>query len=222
MEYITLNLSRYALLSYISKVCNTKLSGYRIQIKFDKDPLAVEQINYLTKIVNVCIAYELNDSPKNPSINFKLKNYIFGATNIIKNSDKEKYVYSGYGITFDSADCWSYGNDTVRNFIISGVDNSSSSHSDNHKNNFLILGKGPTFGINESFGAPEKTSDVNFNKAKPKFCLSLHYNGRTSYQFVNVKEIFKFKADNKNVNFPTQFCLESISNGFSALESREA
>ena len=32
--------------------------------------------------------------------------------------------------------------------------------------------------------------------------------------FVNEKEVFKFKADNRNVNFPTQFCLESISNGF--------
>ena len=42
-----------------------------------------------------------------------------------------------------------------------------------------------------------------------------------SYLFVNEKEIFKFKANNKNVNFPTQFCLGSISNGFSALESRE-
>ena len=41
-----------------------------------------------------------------------------------------------------------------------------------------------------------------------------------SYLFVNGKEVFKFKADNKNVNFPTQFCLGSISNGFSASESR--
>ena len=38
---------------------------------------------------------------------------------------------------------------------------------------------------------------------------------------VNEKEIFKFKGDNKNVNFPTQFSLESISNRFSATESRE-
>ena len=36
-----------------------------------------------------------------------------------------------------------------------------------------------------------------------------------------MKTIFKFKADNKNVNFPSQFCLGSISNGFSATESRE-
>ena len=38
--------------------------------------------------------------------------------------------------------------------------------------------------------------------------------------FVNGKEIFKFKVDNKN-NFPTQFFLASISNRFSAIESTE-
>ena len=51
--------------------------------------------------------------------------------------------------------------------------------------------------------------------------MSLHYNADNSYLFVNGKEIFKFKAgENKNVNFSTQFCLRSISNGFSATESR--
>ena len=35
-----------------------KLSGYRMRIKLDKDPLAVEQNNYLTKIVNIYIVYE--------------------------------------------------------------------------------------------------------------------------------------------------------------------
>ena len=56
---------------------------------------------------------------------------------------------------------------------------------------------------------------------EPKFCLSFHYNADNIYLFVNGKEIFKFKADNKNVNYSTQFCLRSISNGFSAVESRE-
>ena len=51
--------------------------------------------------------------------------------------------------------------------------------------------------------------------------MSSHYNANNSYLFVNEKEIFKFNGDNKNVNFPTQFSLESISNGFSATESRE-
>ena len=49
--------------------------------------------------------------------------------------------------------------------------------------------------------------------------MTLHCNADNSYFFVNGKEIFK--ADNKNINFPTQFCLGSISNGFSATESRE-
>ena len=56
-------------------------------------------------------------------------------------------------------------------------------------------------------------------KENTKFCLSLHYKGDNSYLFVNGKEIFKFKSDNKNVNFPTQLCLGGISNGFSATES---
>ena len=38
--------------------------------------------------------------------------------------------------------------------------------------------------------------------------------------FLLGKKIFKFKADNKNVNFPTHFCLASISNGFTNIESR--
>ena len=50
--------------------------------------------------------------------------------------------------------------------------------------------------------------------------MSLHYNCDNSYLFVNGKEIFKFKADNKNVNFPTRFCLGGIYDGFSATEFR--
>ena len=58
-------------------------------------------------------------------------------------------------------------------------------------------------------------------KQTKRFGLSLHCDSINSYLFVNGKEIFKFKAGNKNVNFPTQFCLASISNGFSVTESRE-
>ena len=78
-----------------------------------------------------------------------------GSTNIVKNSDKEKRVYSGYEITFNGAGSWKFGNDFARNVVIFAVDNSSSSHTDNHKNNFLVLGEGPTYGINRSFGSPE-------------------------------------------------------------------
>ena len=42
-------------------------------LKFDKDLLAVEQNNYLTKIVNVYIVYDLAASPKIPLRKFTLK-----------------------------------------------------------------------------------------------------------------------------------------------------
>ena len=112
-----------------------------MKIKFDKDALAVEQNNYLTKCVNIYTGYDLNDWPKNPIKNFKFKNCLFGAGNIVKNSDKEKYLYSGSGITFDSDN---FDNDTARNVLAFGVDNSSSSHSDNRNNDFLILVNGAT------------------------------------------------------------------------------
>ena len=69
-----------------------KLSGYRIGLKFDKDPLEVEQNNYLIKIVNVYIVYGLDAWPRNPTKNFKFKTCLFGATSIVKNSDTEKYI----------------------------------------------------------------------------------------------------------------------------------
>ena len=47
-------------------------------------------------------------------------------------------------------------NDLAKNVAIFGVDSSSSYHTDNFKNNFRLLGEGPTYGINRSFGEPEK------------------------------------------------------------------
>ena len=69
-----------------------KLSENRTGIKFDKDPLTVEQNNYLTKILNVYIVYDLDAWQRNPTNNFKFKNCLFEAANIVKNSDKEKQV----------------------------------------------------------------------------------------------------------------------------------
>ena len=82
-------------------------------------------------------------------------------------------MHGGYRIAFGSAGSSDFGIDFARNFVVSGVDNSSSSHSDNQKNNFLMLGVGPTYGINGSFGSPEKKSNISFTKENPKCCLSL-------------------------------------------------
>ena len=73
----------------------------------------------------------------------------------------------------------------------------------------MIVGKGPTYSISTSFGLSEKGFTVSFSKANTTFCLRVHCYGDTSFLIVNGKEIFKFKADNKNINFLTRFCLES-------------
>ena len=83
-----------------------------------------------------------------------------------------KYVYSRYCITFDSAGSWNFDDDTARIVIIFAVDNSSSSHSDNRKNNFSVQSE--TFEINGSFDSTGKKISINFTKANTKFRLSLH------------------------------------------------
>ena len=73
-----------------------------------------------------------------------------------RDDDKEKYVYIGYGIPFDGKSSWCFNNDLDRNVIIVWVDNGSSLHTDNLKNNFLILGEGDTFDVKEISSAREK------------------------------------------------------------------
>ena len=50
-------------------------------------------------------------------------------------------MYSGYGMQFNGAVSWSFGKDLCRNVIIFGIDNSSSSHTDNCNNSFSVLGE---------------------------------------------------------------------------------
>ena len=118
---------------------------------------------------------------------------MFGATNKVENSDKEKWVYSGNGITFDRVGSWHFGNDFATNAIIFGADNSLLSNTDNHKNNFLILQEISTYGINGSFGSPGKKNSTNLVKQKTKFCVGLHYNCNNSYLIVNKKKSLNLK-----------------------------
>ena len=75
--------------------------------------------------------------------------------------------------------------------------------------------------MNGKFGSADKKISINFTISNTKFCFSIHYSYDNSYLFVNGEEIIKFKADNRNINFPTRFCLGSISDGIGAIESRE-
>ena len=51
---------------------------------------------------------------------------------------------------------------------------------------------------------------VNFTDNGDKYCLSLYYNGASSYLFVNGVEIIKFKAKDSNI-VTNSLCLGNIS-----------
>ena len=107
-----------------------------------------------------------------------------------KNADK--HGYSGYGIGFDRRSSFSFpGGGFGQNVLTFRVDMSFSAHVDNKKKDILILGKGPTQGLEHTLTA-ETIYSINFAVTKKKFCLSFHCNGANSYLFFNGKEIIKF------------------------------
>ena len=120
-----------------------------------------------------------------------------------------------HGIGLDRRSSFSFtGGGFGQNVLIFGVDMSTSIHIDNKKKDILVLGRGPTQGLESTLTA-EKMYSINFTVAKKTFYLSLHYNGGNSYLFVNGTEIIKFKAkDSETVASP--LCLGNISKDWSA------
>ena len=126
---------------------------------------------------------------------------MFGAVKLTKNSNINKYKYTGCGIGFDLKGNFLFSDGSFgQNIIIFRVDMSSSVHANNKVNNILVLGKDFIQGINGTTIYAEKTYSINFTKSNARFCLSLHYNGDNSYLFVNGTEICKFKAKDFSVD----------------------
>ena len=86
---------------------------------------------------------------------------------------------------------------------------SSSTKIDDRKKDNLILGKGPTQGLEHTPSA-EKMYPINFTENDKKFCLSFYYNRGNSYLFVNGREIHKFKAKDSDI-VATPLLLGNIS-----------
>ena len=60
----------------------------------------------------------------------------------------DKYGYSGYGTGFDTRSSFSFpGGGFGQNLLVLGVYMSFSAHIDNKKEDILVLGKGPTQGL---------------------------------------------------------------------------
>ena len=115
------------------------------------------QLNYLGTKIRVEFkggCSEVTNNNNNNSNYPTLKKCLFGAVSLTKNADIDKYKYFGYGIGFDGHGSYSHpsGGDG-RNVIIFGVDMSSSTKIDNRKKDILILGLGPSQGLESTVSA---------------------------------------------------------------------
>ena len=119
--------------------------GNKVRVKFTGSCLQQSTISYThSNIVNIYIVYELGASTSH-NIDPTLKNCLFGAVNLTKNADIDKYKYSGYEIGFDRRSNFSFPSGGFgQNILIFGADMSSSTHIDNKKKDILVLGKGPS------------------------------------------------------------------------------
>ena len=100
-----------------------------------------------------------------------------------------------------------------RNIITFGSDMSSSVHVDNKGKCILILGEGPTQGLDDTTLTAEAKYTINFAQSGNRFVLSLHYNGSNSFLFVNATKVHQFKAKNYEIKYYA-LCLGNISKDF--------
>ena len=99
------------------------------------------------------------------------------------------------------------------NVIIFGTDMSSSVHIDNKNEDILILGEGPTHGLDGTALTAEVKYRINFTQPRKRFALSLHYNGRNSFLFINATKIYQFQAKDSEIKDHI-LCLGNISKDF--------
>ena len=158
----------------------------KTKVRFRGGCLKQDKITYNHwKIVNVCIVYGTK-KPGNTSSYWTLENCFIGAVGLTKMLilisinilDKELNLIDWIGFFSHPS------GRTDRNVTIFGVGVSSSTKIDDSKIDILILGKGPTQGLEHILSA-ENMYSINFTENNKKICLSLHYNGANSYSFVN-------------------------------------
>ena len=96
---------------------------------------------------------------------------LFGVVKLFKNTNPDKYVYSGYGIGFDMGREFSLPEGSIGKIvIIFGADMSSLVHIDNKGKCILFLGKGPIQGLNNTMLTAETRCSIIFTRPNIKFC----------------------------------------------------
>ena len=128
-----------------------------MKLKFNGDFLKQDKVTYNHgSIVNIHIAYRLSPFTTS-SKSVTLENSLFGAVKLTKNTDIDKYKYSGYGIGFNSRGSFTHPSGGYgRNVIIFGADLSNSTHANNKTRSILPRGKDFIQGIDNTTIYAEK------------------------------------------------------------------
>ena len=77
----------------------------------------------------------------------------------------------------------------------------SSVQFDNKGKDMLILGEGPTKVLDDTTLIAEAIYSINLTQPNKRFLLSLHYNGRSSFLFVNTAKIYQLKGKNSAMKY---------------------
>ena len=100
-----------------------------------------------------------------------------------------------------------------RNVIIFGADMASSVHIDNKEKYILILGEGPTQGLDDTTSTAEAKYPLDFTQPNKRFVLNLHYNGRNSFLYDIATKLYQLRANNPEIEDYT-LCLGNILKDF--------
>ena len=150
------------------------MNNTKIRFKFKGSCLKQEDKAPFTpnNVVNLFIFYELDIWSRDLNTDFTLKDCLFGAVKLTKNAGPDKYKCSSYSIGFDSRLEFLLSHGSMgKNVIIFGVDMSSSVHIDNKGKDILILGEGPTQGLDDTTLTGEAKYSINFSRSQRKFCF---------------------------------------------------
>ena len=121
----------------------------------------------MKNVVNSLTVPQLDIWSRDLQTDFIVKDRLFRTVELTKNADPDKYSYSKFGIQFDLQShflipCL----DRVKNVNIFGVENSSSTHTDNIKENVLVLGEGQRQRLDNITITAEATYSINFTRSK--------------------------------------------------------
>ena len=164
-----------------------------MSLKFSGNLLRKSRVTYNhAPKINFFIVYKLNTHTINTD--FALKDCLFGSVRIAKDKDPDRYVYSVFGIGFDSTATFSHSDGTnAYNVIIFGADSSQSVHSTSAYNviifgadssqsvhssdklaeNVLVLGKGLVQKVKKQTVYVDHTFPTNFTKTDKKILSKL-------------------------------------------------